>query len=162
MVRTQQTAEPFCTRWGIQPEQCSALAEFSVIDPVLIDGLSGEERKPFVSAYWNAQDPKLRQGPMADTFHEFNERVGEFIRLMPDLPDRTVVFGHGIWFGLLHWRLLGYGADSASDMTRFRRFQQGLPMPNCATFLLKNNGGAHWCITADEAINKAIAAIPRI
>ena len=42
------------------------------------------------------------------------------------------LFGHGIWFALLCWKLRGFSAADATGMREFRRFQRALPMPNCA------------------------------
>jgi broad specificity phosphatase PhoE len=148
LVRTHQTAQPFCERFGVLPEQDARLDEFSVIDPALIAGLTGAERKPFVKAYWDDPDPSKRLGRYADTFAEFADRVDQFMRHMNNLPDATVIFGHGIWFGLLLWRLLGYSANDITGMRAFRRFQLGLPMPNCATFSLRHSGGDTWSVRA--------------
>jgi len=146
-IRTAQTAEPLCSRLGLLPNIEPLLNEFSVIDPALIDGMTGPQRKPFVKAYWDDPDPNRRLGEMADTFAEFEARVVSFLARMSDLPDGTVIFGHGIWFGLLLWRLRGRTAGSVADMRAFRQFQLALPMPNCATFSLVGNK-SHWTATA--------------
>lgn len=138
-VRTQQTAAPFCSKHGADPRAHPALHEFSVIDPDLIAGLDGAQRKPFVQSYWDDPNPHQRIGGNADTFAEFQERVNSFMAEMADLPDSTVVFGHGIWFCLLFWRLLGYSVTDADSMRAFRRFQLGFPMPNCAVFHLAHS-----------------------
>ena len=95
----------------------------------------------------------------ADTFAEFEARVRSFMVNMETMPDGTVVFGHGIWFGLLHWLSLGYRVSDAGEMRAFRRFQQALPMPNCATFVLAHAGGQRWSIQADTTLTHRIAAI---
>ncbi|MGH8447583.1 MAG: histidine phosphatase family protein [Solimonas sp.] len=158
MIRTHQTAEPYCGKLGMQPVPDASLAEFSMVCPSLIAGLSGEQRKPFVEAYWADPDPERRLGPDADTFLEFHGRVREFAGAMSKLPDVTVVFGHGIWFGLLLWHLLGYNAGDAQDMRSFRRFQQGLPMPNCALFHITGNG-SHWSVRTEVSAAQRIAAV---
>lgn len=153
MIRTAQTAEPYCQRHGVRPGTAESLAEFSAICPTLIADLTGEQRKPYVAQYWADPDPSRRMGPGADTFLEFLKRVREFEQRMADLPDGTIVFGHGIWFGLLLWTLLGYSAEDARGMCRFRRFQLGLPMPNCAVFTLTGAGRA-WSVQANEAASR--------
>lgn len=158
MVRTHQTAAPICERFGIKPQVHAGLNEFSVIDPALIEGLDGSRRKPLVSAYWDKPDPQRRCGDKADTFAEFDARVINFIVQMHDLADNAVIFGHGIWFALLLWHLLGYSAAGAEDMRAFRRFQQALPMPNCAVFSLHEHGGK-WAVNADTIMAERIAAV---
>ncbi|WP_239912801.1 histidine phosphatase family protein [Laribacter hongkongensis] len=158
MARTHQTAAPFCERFGIAPQVHAGLNEFSVIDPVLIEGLDGSQRKPLVNAYWDTPNPQRRYGDKADTFAEFDARVTSFIAQMNDLADNAVIFGHGIWFALLMWHLLGYQAYDAKDMRAFRRFQLALPMPNCAVFSLHEHGGK-WAVHADTIMAERIAAV---
>jgi hypothetical protein len=65
---------------------------------------------------------------------------------MGQLPDTTVIFGHGIWFALLTWLLLGHRAEDADSMRRFRRFQLDVPIPNGAVFQLTPTGAAGWSV----------------
>jgi broad specificity phosphatase PhoE len=118
-----------------------------VIDPSLIEGLDGAQRQPFTQAYWDDPDPDRRMGREADTFAEFDNRVSLFIEEMALLPDTTVIFGHGIWFSLLTWRLQGHRAEEAEDMRRFRRFQLSVSMPNCAVFSLIQTSATGWSVT---------------
>ena len=141
-VRAMQTAEPFCERFGCQAEVDPLLHEFSALDANLLQGLLGAERRPLADAYWQAADPALRAGPDAETFFEFDARVDAFATTtLPLLPDRCVLFGHGIWIALLFWRLMGFAIEGSTDMVAFRRFRQGLPMPNCAVYALESDGG---------------------
>ena len=147
-VRTHQTAAPLFSRFGMQPHVHDKLNEFSVIDHARIEGLDGPQRKPFVKAYWDNPDPHQRLGEKADTFAEFAARVDAFRVAIEDIATDTIIFGHGIWFALLFWRLLGYSADSADTMRAFRRFQLGFPMPNCAAFKLFHVSEKHWSVQA--------------
>jgi len=156
MTRTHQTAAPFSERFSMRPTVHPGLNEFSVIDPSLIAGLVGVQRKPFVKDYWDDADPNRRLGVNADTFAEFDARVSSFLDEMDSLPDSTLIFGHGIWFGLLFWRLLGYGVSDADSMRAFRRFQIGFPMPNCAVFTLVHVDGKRWSVRANTEISSRI------
>ncbi len=124
----------------------------------MIEGLRGQERKPFVQAYWDEPDPHRRCGVEADTFAEFDARVRAFQEGMQDILDAAVIFKHGIWFGLLLWRLLGYSVSDSVSIRAFRRFQQGFPMPNCAVFKLTHGGGNHWSGRVETEIARRIAA----
>jgi alpha-ribazole phosphatase len=156
MIRTHQSAKPLCTQLGLKAVDHQGLDEFSVIDPALIQGLTGDQRKPFVKAYWDDPDPERRLGKEADTFAEFEQRVSTFMTTMETLPDQTVIFGHGTWFGLMLWRMLGYDASTSENMRTFRRFQQNMPMPNCAVFTLVFNAGGHWSVKARPEIAQAL------
>lgn len=158
-VRTHETARPYCERFGVRPEVCPYLDEFSVIDPQLIAGMNGVQRKPFVKEYWKDPDPHRRIGAKADTFSEFGARVLAFVANMDELPDSTVIFGHGIWFGLLTWHLLGYAAHDAEGMRSFRQFQMGFPMPNCGVFTLTRIERGHWGIRANSSIVRRISNV---
>lgn len=150
-VRTHETAQPFCEKVLIQPNIHPLLNEFSSIDPALIQGMNGEQRRPIADAYWQLGDPTTRMGEQADTFHEFEQRVADFILELDTLPDKTLLFGHGIWFGMLTWKLLGFDARDSQCMKAFRRFQLGLPMPNCAVYRLESLKPGYWRVRVDEA-----------
>lgn len=158
-IRTHETARPYCQRHAIASQVLPSLDEFSVIDTALIEGLNGAQRKPFVQEYWTNPDPHRRLGENADTFTEFEARVRTFIGTMDAFPDATVIFGHGIWFGLLHWLLLGYQVSDAAEMSAFRRFQQALPMPNCAVFTLAQTQERNWSIRANIEVMRHIASV---
>ena len=143
-LRTQQTAVPFCQRFNVTAQVHPDLHEFSVIDPALIAGLDGPQRKPFVKAYWDDPDPNVRLGEAAETFAEFEDRVLRFRDQMDQLPDGAVLFGHGIWMGLLFWQLLGQRGRDGAAMREFRNFQLQLPMPNCAVFAVSRTRTNRW------------------
>jgi alpha-ribazole phosphatase len=146
LLRAQQTAAPFCQRFAMHPVENPMLDEFAVIDPDLIEGLDAVRRHPFTQAYWQDPDPHRRLGKAADTFAEFNRRVEGFIEALAALPNATVIFGHGIWFSLLTWRLRGHRANDAKDMRCFWGFQLGAPIPNGAMFRLTQTGKASWSV----------------
>ena len=158
-LRARQTAEPLCERVGCVAEVHPLLHEFSALDPALLQGMTGEQRRPIAAAYWQAADPAVRRGPQAETFLEFDARLAAFVEELPNLPDRTIVFGHGIWFGLLCWKLMGFATDTPQAMRAFRRFQTGLPMPNCAVYVLHGLDAHTWGWRADEAAMRQVAAI---
>lgn len=150
MRRAQQTAEPYCQRFGVEPSVDRSLDEFSVIDPALIAGLNGVQRKPFVKDYWSAPDPQRRLGDAADTFQEFSARVIRFRQRMDALPNATVIFGHGIWIARLLWELQGQHAIDTHGMSAFRAYQVRLPMPNCAVFNLMRADEVRWDVEIDR------------
>lgn len=146
MVRTWQTAAPYCARVSATPEKQVVLNEFSLIDATRIAGMNGEQHRRFVRDYWDNPDPHRRWGTDADTFAEFVARVRAFITQHPDLPDTTVVFGHGIWLIMLHWLLAESSANTLADMQAFQRYRLDFAMPNCAAFALKPAHSGCWRI----------------
>ena len=158
-TRARQTAQPFCDQAGCVAEVHPLLHEFSALDPALVEGMTGEQRRPITAAYWHTADPAVRMGDQAETFLEFNARVTDFVAELAQLPDRCVLFGHGIWFGLLAWQLLGFGASDSHGMKGFRGFQLGLPMPNCAVYVLVGKPGQRWSWYADEPAMRRMAQV---
>lgn len=146
LVRTQQTAQPFCTKHRLNYQTNPLLNEIHALSYELIEGMMGEQRRSIAQAYWAEGDPNKRMGEQADTFHEFRERVDGFIEAMGSLPDNTVIFGHGIWFGLLVWRLMGFEAHDKQGMIAFRRFQSGLPLSNGIIYSLQSVNSRLWNI----------------
>lgn len=157
-LRTQQTSKPYCERVGMVAKVNTLLNEFSAIDPALIAGMDGAQRKPFMIEYWREPSMTKRMGSDADTFAEFVQRVTTFAQGINALPDGTVIFGHGIWIGLLVWQALGFSCSDDVGMKAFRRFQLGLPMPNCAVYRLISDGSA-WRVQVDEAAMQKILSI---
>ncbi len=143
-LRTQQTSKPYCERVGVVAMDNPLLNEFSAIDPALIAGMSGAQRKPFMVDYWREPSMMKRMGNDADTFAEFVQRVTAFAQDMDALPDGAVIFGHGIWIGLLVWQSLGFTCNDDASMRAFRRFQLGLPMPNCAVYQFVQVASGRW------------------
>jgi len=156
-IRTHETAEPFCQKWSITPEVHPLIHEFSSIDPVLIQGMNGEQRRPIADAYWKEANPNKRMGIDAETFIEFEKRVSDFLPELQGLPDGTVLFGHGIWLSMLIWKQLGFSASDSFGMTSFRKFQAGLPMLNCAVFHVTQTID-QWKIQVDERILRFVAS----
>ena len=137
--RTHETAAPYCRAHGITPQVLPQLNEFSCLAFDRIRGMDGAARRPLADAYWQRTDPLECTGAGADSFAAFNQRLSAFLAHYPQLEDGSLLFGHGIWIGLLAWRLLGFSVETAADMAAFRRFQTGLPMPNTAVWQLQGD-----------------------
>ena len=137
--RTQQTAAPWCSAHGITPQVLPLLNEFSCLAFEWIRGMDGAARRPLADAYWQRADPQECTGAGADSFVAFNRRISAFLAHYPQLEDGSLLFGHGIWIGLLAWRLLGFAAETSADMTAFRRFQSGLPLANTSVWMLQGD-----------------------
>ena len=157
-VRARQTSLPYAARVGMSVETHPLLHEFSTIDPVLLGGMYGEQRRPFVEAYWQQPDPHKRMGDAAETFAEFDQRVTSFMSEMQRIPDGAVLFGQGMWIALLFWKLLGFSSSDTLGMKAFRRFQLGLPMPNGAVYHVCESVPGLWYGYVDENIMRSILA----
>lgn len=148
-VRAVETSRPYSEQCAVQVRHAHVLQEFDAIDPTLLAGMTGEQRRPIADAYWTEADPSKRMGVRAETFQEFAARVQDFrTNWMPVLSQEVVVFGHGIWLGMLFWQLIGFKTNDSAAMKAFRRFQLGLPMPNCAVYRFEEVKADRWLPTA--------------
>jgi broad specificity phosphatase PhoE len=151
-IRTRHTSGPYCEQTGCTPVTLDLLREFESIDPALIAGLNGKQRRPIADAFWEAAEPDRRMGVNAETFREFAQRVQQFREhQLPQLPDAAVLFGHGTWMAMLYWQLQGFRASDGPDMAAFRRFQSGLPMRNCVIYRLRDTAPGEWSMELDDA-----------
>ena len=66
-----------------------------------IKDISIENIRQLAKEYWNRADLHEKNGPAADSFVMFLNRVKEFLASYQQYPDHTVFFGHGMWIGLL-------------------------------------------------------------
>jgi alpha-ribazole phosphatase len=158
-TRARDTARRFCDKTGRQAETHPLLHEFETIDPALLEGMTGQQRRPITEAYWERAAPHERMGPRAETFAEFEGRVAAFMDELPSLPDRSVMFGHGMWMGLMFWKLLGFSANDSQGMKAFRRFHLGLPLPNCVVYALESTGTGRWHWQVDEKTLRQVASL---
>lgn len=157
-VRAIDTARPFSNKTGCPLTLHPLLHEFSALDAGLIEAMVTAQRRPLADAFWSAADPDFRHGPGSETFQEFSARVAGFADEMPDLPHGTVLFGHGIWFALLCWKLWGFTGADATVMQEFRRFQKALPMPNCAIYGLEQAAKGQWRLQPEKTVMHQVAA----
>lgn len=158
-VRAVHTAKPFCEKQNIEFITHRLLHEFTMLDPQEVAGTTNAQRRPLVEDYWQVSNPERRMGPGAETFREFANRVDGFLNELDNAPNRTVVFGHGIWFALLLWRVMGFSAYDDAAMRSFRKFQLALPMPNCAVYELHRQSAHAWRIQVNETILRKMPMI---
>lgn len=158
--RAQDTAQPYSLQWGQAVQTDVLLHELDAIAYERIVGMDGTQRTEVADAYWQAADPDLCTGAQAETFAAFVQRVQRFrTQRLPELPDNCVVFGHGIWIAMLCWQLWGFAAEGRQGMQQFRRFQQGWPMPNGASYRVHGDGRAPWSVQIDARVMQHLDAL---
>ena len=134
-LRTQQTASYYAEKLNMSIETEPWLNEFNTLCHTRIAGLNGEQRKLITDKYWSDADPNRVLGQTAESFFQFGLRVHQFLDYMlHDLPDKTVIFGHGMWFAMLNWKILGFNSYDVWSMRAFRCYQIGMPMLNCFSY----------------------------
>lgn len=156
-VRAISTAEPYGRLTGVELTLLDELREFSAIDPALLEGMTGAQRRPIADAYWAEGDPEKRMGTDAETFSEFRERVLLGMERLATLENGCVLFGHGIWLGLAYWLSEGNSVPRPDEMHAFRSYQAGIALPNggCHRVSLDGQGGC--IIRFDTDIQRSLS-----
>lgn len=136
MVRTYETALPFCQHYQMTASTLGLLDELNALCFNAIKDISVQARRQMNTNWWQSTNLHDRHGIGADTFGEFLGRVDAFITQMGHFDNHTLFFGHGIWLGLLAYRLMGLPVRDNNDIQRFRAFQTAIPMHNTVLYRL--------------------------
>lgn len=140
-IRTQQTAQPWLDKLGISAEVDPLIREFDVFGYSLIEGMTGEQRRPLAQQYWHTPDLDKRCGEDGETFAEFAARVTTFLHHLSRYEHNSVLFSHGMFMRLVIWRLLGYPMQTNVHLCAFRKFITTMNIPNTGVFCLQWRDG---------------------
>lgn len=141
MLRARQTAEYFADAHGLAAQEIAELDEFSYLALATVEGKVPGDVAVLAREYWQRGDPAHRDADIADSFDDFAARVEAFLARLHDFDDGSVFVGHGIWIGLLAWRLQGRAVNGPADMQAFRAFQTAMHVPNAGVYSLEIAGG---------------------
>ncbi len=131
-LRAQMTAAPFLSRFP--RARCDGglpVHEFTYLCPARCAMTTEGDRRPLVDAYWEMADASAVDGPGAESFNDFIERVAASIDTMRRWDAAVLVVGHGLFIGAAQL-LFGGGGGCAEVVTMpaFRRHVRANPMPN--------------------------------
>lgn len=134
--RTHQTAMPLAQKYQMTPTVIAGLNEFNTFSFELVQGMTGQERLPLTLNYWRDADPDKRCGQDAQTFNDFCQQVRSATQMVKSLPDNSVIVGHGMWFAVFAWQVIGYGQEKENRITmkQFFKFKRGLFVPNTGIY----------------------------
>ncbi len=142
-VRTQQTAEPFLNEVKRQASILEDLHEFDYLDFHHIKDLSFAQLKQKTDDFWQVNDIYHKDSQNTESFWSFAGRVMNARAYFDGLNAGTyVVFGHGMWLGMLIWQLLHGDGSRVMDMERFRTFELSIRPKNTEIYLLTLDGKA--------------------
>jgi 2,3-bisphosphoglycerate-dependent phosphoglycerate mutase len=121
--RAQETAiaagYPICEIWRVE--------EFTYLSQCRRPA----ERELLSNAYWERSDPDYRDGPDAESFKMFIERVIGVLELLQD--KSAIVFTHSGFIKAVYWIICGGGLR----MDEFRKFKHTIALPNTAMVELR-------------------------
>lgn len=126
--RTLLTALPFIKKFSSARIELWDIEEFTYLDQERCGLSTAAQRKPMVEEYWNRQDPDWIDGPGAESFNGFINRINTFLANLKNSDEQEiVVFGHGLFIKAVIWILTEGG-----DMTNFRQWSSKFDIPNCS------------------------------
>ncbi|MCI0395675.1 MAG: phosphoglycerate mutase family protein [Chloroflexi bacterium] len=141
--RSQQTAEPTRQRFPAAPHEEWPVHEYTYLSPLLCRNTTPEQRRPLSDDYWQRCDPFYRHGEDAECFADFMERVAYLLTALSRREERFItIFGHGMFFRAVLWRLLRGPVELSSEaMRQFRAFEGSFDIPNGAIIKVEMHNG---------------------
>ncbi|HEY1350425.1 MAG TPA: histidine phosphatase family protein [Ktedonobacteraceae bacterium] len=105
-----------------------------------------EERRPAVFQYWDRADPVYVDGPQAESFVTFIERVREVKECLDTTNGTTAVFSHHQFICALLWLACQHTPSICTQtMQAFKRFLDRHPLANGAIVRVQfARGGKPW------------------
>ncbi len=133
--RTQLTAAPLLDKFELQASVLPCLNEFNAYSYESVRGMNGQQRLPLMRRYWRECDPNIDHGPGSQSFNAFCRQVREFMTLLErgDIPDNSLIFGHGIWLSVFLWlrQFAITSAVTSQQMAEFFIFLKTHHPKNC-------------------------------
>lgn len=143
--RAQQTAAPTVSRFPLTPTETWPIQEFTYLAPAKCAGTAAAQRRPWVQTYWSTSDPSYIDGPGAESFAAFIQRVRtalrDLVRLRSSSDVTVAMFGHGQFFQAMRWLIETGAANIDADAMRaFRLVDQRSPIHNGDGFVATFDG----------------------
>jgi broad specificity phosphatase PhoE len=130
-LRARATAGALVARWPSVPCETWPIQEITYLSPSRCAGTLAADRQPWIDAYWERADPFASDGPDAESFAAFIERIKAFHRALLARDDEfVVVIGHGQFFRAFLLELDEPLEPSADVMRTYRRNESRRPLAN--------------------------------
>ncbi len=142
-LRAKQMAELLTdmSKFDSVPREPWEVQEFTYLSPLYQQRSTIQERRPLVEAYWEQRLPFFEDGPGAESFAQFLERVKKFRKRLQDTSYNTIaVFSHEQFINAFLWLIKkpgGVEASAPQAMQEFRMFLDRNPLPNGAIVQVK-------------------------
>lgn len=140
-VRSLQTAQPLMDRYPDCTHEEWPVQEFTYLNPACYRGTTAAERRPRVNAYWEALAPRHEDGPGAESFVAFMDRVHVFMERAKTCDGVTLVVSHGQFIRGCIWRLLVAPSNEEINedeaMANFRNWRASFRLANTAVIKVR-------------------------
>ena len=123
-LRAQQTAEPLRQRFLDVPVEVWPIQEFTFLEPTSHKDSTEADRQPYVTDYWQRQDPEFLTGQGAESFTKFFDRAREAIHRLVTIKTGgcIILFTHGYFMQAFRLVVRFPNATDAELMANFLRF----------------------------------------
>lgn len=139
-IRTHQTALPYLHKTGFDATVMPSLQEFNMLTFGRISGRELSEIRTMAQAFWQMPN-EHKDSEQTDSFDDFVARVRTARQAFGEMADGSyVVFGHGMWIGMLIWQLLHQDSEQVLDKATFATFELTIRPDNCDVYLLTIDG----------------------
>jgi broad specificity phosphatase PhoE len=136
--RARDTAQPLIERFPEASVETWDVQEFTYLSPSRCSDSTRAQRRPMVEAYWARSEPGYVDGPGAESFAEFANRVTRVMTALQHREERLVcLFGHEQFIqAMMLWARAGALEASAGGMQRYFLFREQNPIANgeCVVF----------------------------
>jgi broad specificity phosphatase PhoE len=130
-LRARATAEVILERWPATSVETWPIEELTYLSPARCEGTTAASRRPMIDAYWQRCDPLYSDGPDAESFRTFIDRLQDFGRRLIALDaDFVIVVGHGQFFRAYLMGMASGFAATAEWMRQYRTTEVGNSMAN--------------------------------
>ncbi len=134
-LRARDTAGAIQRRWPGTPMETWPIEEFTYLSPERCRNTTVDMRKPWVADYWQRAEPQHVDGPGAESFAQFMQRLRDFRTRLLAHGEQTgdgfvVAVGHGQFFRALLWGEPHGFEPSAARMGEYRSAETARPMAN--------------------------------
>ncbi len=140
-MRTLQTAQPLLDRYPDCTHEEWPVQEFTYLNPGSYRGTTAAVRRPAVNAYWETLDPRSENGPGAESFMMFMDRVRVFIERAQAHEGLSLAYSHGQFIRGCVWQLFvnQSNGDLEADetMLRFRNWRSAFRIGNTAVIKIR-------------------------
>lgn len=135
-IRTQQTALPYLQKTGFDATVMPSLQEFNILEFERIFQRELSEIRTMAQAFWQLPNDH-KDGDSTDSFDDFVARVRTARHAFSEMADGSyVVFGHGMWIGMLIWQLLHQDSKQVLNKATFATYELTIRPDNCDVYLL--------------------------
>lgn len=135
-IRTQQTALPYLQKTGFDATVMPSLQEFNILEFERIFQRELSEIRTMAQAFWQLPNDH-KDGDSTDSFDDFVARVRTARHAFSEMADGSyVVFGYGMWIGMLIWQLLHQDSEQVLNKAAFATYELTIRPDNCDVYLL--------------------------